>query len=259
MSLYVIKAEHFSEPTKFYVGISENVEHRLDLHFKGLSNVAWVEKFSAEGRTWTLQEIVKPISVNNVEQSCTEYAENVLTKEYMSVHGVQNVRGGRWSQIDLKPFVVEELTMELRSASGLCFSCGLAGHQSRQCTKNYYKANASSEGLSGTSLWCTLSGPYKDTINGNEVLYSGQRGGRTDNLVKNGAYFFYRQNSSDMWIPCGTIVEATKICQHDDVSKFKLIIGEPKEPIQGKSRAVKSVGLKVPSRDKWEMSGIIQH
>jgi len=256
MSLYVIKASSTTD-TKYYVGISQNVDERLDKHFCGNSGVAWVQKYLNEGRSWVVHEIVKPVIIDGITHDCTEFAENVLTKEYMSTYGIENVRGGRWSQIDLKPFVVEELTMEFRSAKGLCFVCGFPGHQSRECKRGNLHQKTECNAI---SLWCTLNGPYNDTISDNEVHYSGQRGGKTDHLVKVGAYFFYRESAGDKWIPCGQVLEVTQIGHLNGLSKFKLTLPSTRGiPIQGKSRALESVGLQVPSRDKWEMSGIIQH
>ena len=296
MSLYVIKCvfKDTCDP-KFYVGISNNVDHRIDLHLRGQSGVAWVNLHGQRG-TWSLIERIDPVVTPEGLKDLTPFAENILTKEYMSTYGVQNVRGGRWSQVDLQPFVVEELNMEFRAAKDLCYVCGLPGHQSRNCSRGHnrmYTVQASSvkassapsvqepsevirpticlgstgqsgtlTGQSGTSLWCTLNGPYADTINGNTVNYSGQRGGRSDHLVNKGAFFFYRATSTDPWTPCGPILESKKVGSSQDISKFELTISGSSastEPVHGKKRACMSVGLRVPTRDKWEMSGIIQH
>ena len=288
MSLYVIKCSSQTDvkPDKYYIGISNNVKHRLELHFSGQSGVAWVALHAKNG-SWSLVEQIDPVVTPDGLKNLTPFAENILTKEYMSLYGVENVRGGRWSQIDLQPFVVEELNMEFRSAKDLCYVCGLPGHQSRNCqrgqsrmytmntdtmntdttnTETKFSAEVHStcqsgqSGQSGTSLWCTLNGPYQDSINGNTVNYSGQRGGRTDSLIKEGAYFFYRETASDSWIPCGPILEAVRESKNGDISKFILKLGNFRGlSVHGKKRAVESCGLKVPSKDKWEMSGIIQH
>ena len=128
--------------------------------------------------------------------------------------------------------------------------------------QSFIAEGQSGQAKSGTSLWCTLNGPYKDSMNGNIVNYSGQKGRRTDSLIKEGAYFFFRETSSDNWIPCGPILESIRDNSDEDqnVSKFILKLGPSRgAPVHGKKRAVESSGLKVPSKDKWEMSGIIIH
>jgi hypothetical protein len=278
MSLYVIRCS--TNVPKYYIGISSNVNHRLELHFSGQSGVAWVNHHAKDG-TWSLVEQIDPVVTPEGLKDLTPFAENILTKEYMSLHGIENVRGGRWSQIDLQEFVVNELNMEFRAAKDLCYVCGLPGHQSRNCQRGHSRMYTDSNsvigasgivsgstdksgqcGLSGTSLWCTLDGPYKDSINGNTVNYSGQRGGRTDFLIKKGAYFFFRETSADNWIPCGPILECVRDNSDQDknVSKFILKLSNFRgAPVHGKKRAVESSGLRLPSKDKWEMSGIITH
>lgn len=69
---------------KYYVGYSANVEKRIKAHFNG------------NGSEWTRKH--KPKKVLTIHRNATEADERMITKSLMASHGVNNVRGGGYTQ-----------------------------------------------------------------------------------------------------------------------------------------------------------------
>jgi predicted GIY-YIG superfamily endonuclease len=71
---------------KKYVGMSENVDKRIDQHFAG------------KGAQWTKKHA--PVSVANVievsDRNKAIRLENKITERLMKTHGVNKVRGGAY-------------------------------------------------------------------------------------------------------------------------------------------------------------------
>ena len=76
LSIYALKLEN----GKYYVGRSYNVPKRLNQHYNG------------EGSVWTKKH--KPIKLNEVFLNKTKFDEDKYTLMYMSIYGIENVRGG---------------------------------------------------------------------------------------------------------------------------------------------------------------------
>jgi len=70
-----------------------------------------------------------------VEQitNADEFDEDKYTKKYMKKYGIDKVRGGTYTQIDLPEYSILALENELCSASDLCFRCNRPGHFASQC------------------------------------------------------------------------------------------------------------------------------
>ena len=72
---------------KYYVGISDNIDVRLDSHFKN------------KGSKWS--QLHKPIRV--VERFIgSKDSEREFTLKYMREYGWQNVRGGGWTAVNMR-------------------------------------------------------------------------------------------------------------------------------------------------------------
>jgi predicted GIY-YIG superfamily endonuclease len=79
-TLYVLKLEN----SKYYVGITTNLNNRLKAHF------------SNQGSSWTKK--FKPLEViETIEPACKKL-EKKKTMEYMRKYGYLNVRGAGWTQ-----------------------------------------------------------------------------------------------------------------------------------------------------------------
>lgn len=122
--IYVLKLEQ----NKFYVGKTENLKKRYQQHLDG-SGSAWTKKY-------------KPISLDHVVPDTSPFEEDRYVKEYMSKYGMDNVRGGAYTSIDLTEEQEDMLRKELRSTTDKCLNCGKSGHFANQCKrKSSFKAN----------------------------------------------------------------------------------------------------------------------
>ena len=115
--LYVLKLIN----NKYYVGITtKNPYYRFKQHLCG------------NGAEWT--KIHKPIYIIKALKITNGFEEDKYTKIYMDKYGIGNVRGGSYSNINLKKYQLELIKMELRTAKQLCFICGKCGHFAKNCT-----------------------------------------------------------------------------------------------------------------------------
>jgi|JI10StandDraft_1071094.scaffolds.fasta_scaffold136717_3 hypothetical protein len=113
-NIYVLNLEH----DKWYIGKTNNVNQRVDQHKRG------------EGSLWTKLHPVRSL-VETIEGD--SFDEDKTVKIYMSRYGVENVRGGSYSQVDLSKMQLLSLETELRGAQDACFKCGEKGHFATKC------------------------------------------------------------------------------------------------------------------------------
>jgi predicted GIY-YIG superfamily endonuclease len=111
---------------KYYVGKTDNVERRFQQHLNG-SGSSWTRKY-------------RPIAIEKTIPNASPFEEDKVTKEYMNKHGIDNVRGGSYVELELSEFHMEALKMEIRGAKDLCKQCGRSGHFVKDC---YAKKDAS--------------------------------------------------------------------------------------------------------------------
>ena len=116
-SIYILKLEG----DKYYIGKSGNVDRRFQDHMSG------------NGSAWT--RVHHPIEIEKVIPNTSAFDEDRYVKEYMALHGVDNVRGGSYVTIELSAEQKEFLKREIWGAQDLCARCGEAGHFIRQCSK----------------------------------------------------------------------------------------------------------------------------
>ena len=114
-NIYVLKLQG----GKYYVGKSQDVIGRYQQHMNG------------EGSSWTKK--YKPISLLKCESGVSPFEEDKVVKEYMNTYGIDNVRGGSYSQLTLDNVQLEALTRELRGGTDACNQCGQKGHFIRDC------------------------------------------------------------------------------------------------------------------------------
>ena len=103
----------------YYVGKSENVNSRYEQHVKG------------HGSAWTKKH--KPLWLEKTYENVSPFQEDSITKEYMSKHGIDKVRGGSYCDIELSEFQIEAIKMEIWGAKDLCSQCGRKGHWVKDC------------------------------------------------------------------------------------------------------------------------------
>jgi len=103
---------------KWYVGRSDCVEKRFQEHLCGA------------GAAWT--RLYPPIRVFKTLEG-GPFDEDKVTKELMSEHGIDAVRGGTYVSIELSAEQSSVLIQELRMAADRCLLCGGQGHFAAAC------------------------------------------------------------------------------------------------------------------------------
>ncbi|CAF0980961.1 unnamed protein product, partial [Didymodactylos carnosus] len=85
--------------------------------------------------TWTSMwtRLHKPIKVFKEYKKCDAFDDDKYTKIYMSEYGIDNVKGGSYSQIKLEDDQMKILTKKLRSSQDQCLKCGKKGHFIQKC------------------------------------------------------------------------------------------------------------------------------
>jgi hypothetical protein len=106
---------------KFYVGSSTDVDRRFQQHLDGV------------GSEWTRLHAPACRAPQILETNASLLDEDKFTKKLMIEHGVDNVRGGSYCQVELTDVQLAALEAELRSATAACLCCGHAGHFARNC------------------------------------------------------------------------------------------------------------------------------
>lgn len=115
LKIYVLKCLQ----NKYYVGKTTNFARRYDEHLSGSGSV-WTKKY-------------RPIDIAEVISDADKYDEDKYVWKYMEKYGIENVRGGSYSQVVLPPELVKCAQKHIGSASDLCFRCNESGHFIQDC------------------------------------------------------------------------------------------------------------------------------
>lgn len=115
---------------KYYVGKTTNITRRIDEHKNGVDGSAWTRKYP-------MKEVIF------MEKVKTKYDEDNKVKDLMKEYGVDNVRGGSYSQLILEESVKSLLENEIKGAKNSCYLCGSASHYATNCPEKNTKGSAS--------------------------------------------------------------------------------------------------------------------
>jgi len=104
---------------KYYIGKTRNIEKRYEVHLNGEGS-AWTKKYS-------------PLSLVKTIKSTSQFDEDKYVKEYMAKYGIENVRGGTYSNVVLDANCIAVLEKEIRHSKNLCTRCGRDTHYIKDC------------------------------------------------------------------------------------------------------------------------------
>lgn len=114
-TLYILELED----NKWYVGKSTDVKKRFAQHTEG------------KGSAWTRE--YAPLRIAETRPITSVHDETNVTKDLMKKYGVDNVRGGAYTAVDLPEEQATLIRHELRAGSDACYTCGKKGHFANNC------------------------------------------------------------------------------------------------------------------------------
>ena len=128
--IYVLACAH----GKYYVGRT-TTKDRIQMHFDG------------NGSAWT--KMYKPYKKLLVVRG-DKFDEDKYVFKYMHTYGIQNVRGGCFSQVVLPDDKIKFIETVLTGVDDRCFKCGESGHFANECPVNERDSD------SGEWIWSLL-------------------------------------------------------------------------------------------------------
>lgn len=114
------------EKKKFYIGSCRNPHNDIKPYFNNFGP-DWVKKY----RPIKIVEIIHPCDIFDVDKH---------TKRYMAKYGVNNVRGGTYSNLKLTKQDHNHIDKEIFNALGMCMYCGSEYHFSYNCQYNTFSS-----------------------------------------------------------------------------------------------------------------------
>jgi hypothetical protein len=129
VAIYVLKLTN----NKYYIGKTNNPEFRINNHFNN------------SGSKWTMK--YKPIKIVKIFKNCDDYDEDKYTLKYMNQYGIDNVRGGTFTQIKLTDSQKDFINSMINGANDNCFICGKSGHFVSNCPDKYKRNDKEPENI----------------------------------------------------------------------------------------------------------------
>ncbi len=145
------------ELNKYYIGKTNNPDIRLDSHF------------NSNGSEWT--KIYKPIKVYELISDCDNYDEDKYTLKYMEKEGIDNVRGGSFSQVELSDEQIKLINQMIKGANDKCFNCGESGHFIKDCIKSKiqeYLKDINNENIQDKTIF--INSIYEEILDLNRLI-----------------------------------------------------------------------------------------
>jgi hypothetical protein len=116
LCIYYLKLEN----SKYYVGRTYNIMKQYEEHQNGTAC------------SWT--KLHKPINYSIlISENVSIFDTDRYTKEFMSVYGIDNVRGGSYSKIMLSEVEKHFIQKEIWFTMNVCIRCGRLDHYIKDC------------------------------------------------------------------------------------------------------------------------------
>lgn len=123
-NIYILKLKQ----GKYYIGKSDDPHKRFIEHVEG-RGAYWTKKY-------------EPLELERIIENASPFDEDKYTKEYMSIHGIENVRGGSYTSETLTADQIRSCQTEIWAAHDLCFRCG-GNHFIKDCPQPANEISAS--------------------------------------------------------------------------------------------------------------------
>jgi len=189
------------EGDKYYVGRTENPQKRIDEHIMGKGS-AWTQKYAP------------------IEWRCipaTRFDEDSHVIMLMDEHGIDNVRGGSYSTIELSPEMRSEIDRKLCTVHDLCYKCHKKGHFSKNCRQ---KDSSVVESFTISDTWqkinrsSKISNPPKARGKKNEKKCPTGYCIRCKGMIVRNQYKPYCLDCYDVWLDYGNPDYIDKCCHY---------------------------------------------
>ena len=121
MYVYILELAN----NKFYIGRTTNIHQRLADHSCG------------QGSVWT--RLYPPLDVFDILVDCDPFDEDKYVLKYMAMYGIDAVRGGSFSTIELSNSTREHINKCIQTATDACYYCGCTDHFIHTCPYLLFK------------------------------------------------------------------------------------------------------------------------
>lgn len=120
-SIYVLKCKE----DKYYIGKTQkDVNIRFQEHVNN-NTCSFTQKYN-------------PIEICEIIKTKDALDEDKITKKYMMKYGIENVRGGSYTKLELEDWQIKSLKHEFVAMSDLCYKCNEKGHFAKDCSKKIF-------------------------------------------------------------------------------------------------------------------------
>lgn len=115
-TVYILKCKD----NCYYIGKTTGSYFKIiDDHFKGL------------GCEWT--QVHKPIRLEMLRHFCDENDDDFYTRLFITKYGIDKVRGGSYSQLELSEKQISEIRHHPIDTHLICYQCHMKGHKRHLC------------------------------------------------------------------------------------------------------------------------------